>query len=101
VSSAEVYGKIHENMDTPLTGVPIAGIVGDQQAALVGNKCLRRGEAKNTYGTGSFVLFNTGEDIVRSKNGLLTTVAYQAGPDSKPVYALEGSIAVAGSAIKW
>ncbi|RSH89383.1 Glycerol kinase [Saitozyma podzolica] len=101
VSSAEVYGKIHENMDTPLTGVPIAGIVGDQQAALVGNKCLKRGEAKNTYGTGSFVLFNTGEDIVRSKNGLLTTVAYQAGPDSKPVYALEGSIAVAGSAIKW
>jgi glycerol kinase len=100
VSSAEVYGKIHESLGTPLTGVPIAGIVGDQQAALVGNKCLRRGEAKNTYGTGSFVLFNTGEDIVRSKNGLLTTVAYQVG-DSRPIYALEGSIAVAGSAIKW
>lgn len=101
VSSSEVYGKIAESADTPLTGVPIAGIVGDQQAALVGNKCLRRGEAKNTYGTGSFVLFNTGEELVRSTNGLITTVAYKAGPDQKPVYALEGSIAVAGSAIKW
>ncbi|KAL1412896.1 Glycerol kinase [Vanrija albida] len=101
VSSAEVYGEIAASMDTILTGVPIAGIAGDQQAALVGNKCFRRGEAKNTYGTGSFVLFNTGEDIVLSKNGLITTVGYQAGPNSKPVYALEGSIAVAGSAIKW
>lgn len=101
VSSSEIYGKIHEDIGTPLTGVPIAGIVGDQQAALVGNKCLKKGEAKNTYGTGSFVLFNTGEEIVRSNHGLITTVAYQAGPDAKPVYALEGSIAVAGSAIKW
>lgn len=101
VSSAEVYGTIHANLDTPLTGVPIAGIVGDQQAALVGNKCLRKGEAKTTYGTGAFVLFNTGEEVVRSENGLISTVAYQAGKDSKPVYALEGSIAVAGSAIKW
>lgn len=102
VSSAEVYGHIAANMDVAaLTDVPIAGIVGDQQAALVGNKCLQRGDAKNTYGTGSFVLFNTGEDIVKSENGLLTTVAYQAGPKAKPVYALEGSIAVAGSAIKW
>lgn len=97
-----MYGKIAENMDVAaLTGVPIAGIVGDQQAALVGNKCLKRGDAKNTYGTGSFVLFNTGEEIVKSENGLLTTVAYQPGPGAKPVYALEGSIAVAGSAIKW
>lgn len=101
VSSSEVYGKIHANIETPLTGVPIAGIIGDQQAALVGNKCLSRGEAKNTYGTGSFVLFNTGEELVRSENGLISTVAFQAGPDAKPVYALEGSIAVAGSAIKW
>jgi len=88
-------------METPLTGIPIAGIVGDQQAALVGNKCLRKGEAKNTYGTGSFVLFNTGEEVVRSENGLISTVAYQPGPGKKAVYALEGSIAVAGSAIKW
>jgi glycerol kinase len=101
VSSAEVYGHIHANLNLPLTGVPIAGIVGDQQAALVGNKCLLKGEAKNTYGTGSFVLFNTGNEAVRSKNGLLSTVAFQPGPDAKPVYALEGSIAVAGSAIKW
>lgn len=101
VPSAAVYGKIHESMETPLTGVPIAGIVGDQQAALVGNKCLQRGEAKNTYGTGAFVLFNTGDEIVHSENGLITTVAYQTGKDEKPVYALEGSIAVAGSAIKW
>ncbi|ORY28492.1 glycerol kinase [Naematelia encephala] len=101
VSCSELYGHIHKNMDSPLTGVPIAGIVGDQQAALVGNKCLRKGEAKNTYGTGAFVLFNTGEELVRSNYGLISTVAYQAGPGAKPVYALEGSIAVAGSAIKW
>ncbi|KAK4684182.1 glycerol kinase, partial [Tremellales sp. Uapishka_1] len=101
VSSAEKYGHVAESLGTQLSGVPIAGIVGDQQAALVGNKCLRKGEAKNTYGTGSFVLFNTGNEIVRSNEGLISTVAYQAGPASKPVYALEGSIAVAGSAIKW
>ncbi len=101
VSSAEVYGTISPHISSSLEGVPIAGIVGDQQAALVGNKCLKKGQAKNTYGTGSFVLFNTGEDVVRSNEGLISTVAYQAGPDAKAVYALEGSIAVAGSAIKW
>ncbi|OCF54895.1 glycerol kinase [Kwoniella mangroviensis CBS 10435] len=101
VSSSEIYGTISESIGTPLTSVPIAGIVGDQQAALVGNKCLRKGEAKCTYGTGAFVLFNTGEECVRSNYGLISTVAFQAGPDAKPVYALEGSIAVAGSAIKW
>ena len=101
VSSSEIYGHISANVNTPLTGVPIAGIVGDQQAALVGNKCLSKGEAKNTYGTGSFVLFNTGEELIRSKHGLISTVAFQPGRDKKPVYALEGSIAVAGSAIKW
>ncbi|BEI84020.1 hypothetical protein CcaverHIS002_0406240 [Cutaneotrichosporon cavernicola] len=102
VSSAEVYGKVAASMGIEaLIGVPIAGIVGDQQAALVGNKCLRRGDAKNTYGTGAFMLFNTGDEIVKSDNGLLTTVAYQPGPNAAPVYALEGSIAVAGSAIKW
>ncbi|TFK39928.1 glycerol kinase [Crucibulum laeve] len=98
VSTSQVYGKIAYG---PLAGVPIGGLVGDQQAALIGNKCLNQGEAKCTYGTGAFLLFCTGGDIVRSDHGLLSTVAYQAGPDAKPVYALEGSIAVAGSAIKW
>jgi glycerol kinase len=96
-SSSEVYGKIKI---TGLTGIPIAGDLGDQSAALVGQKCFRRGEAKNTYGTGCFMLFNTGTDPVISKSGLLTTVGYKFG-DKETVYALEGSIAVAGSAIKW
>ncbi|MDI3313486.1 MAG: glycerol kinase GlpK [Mycobacterium sp.] len=80
--------------------VPISGIVGDQHAAMVGQVCLAAGEAKNTYGTGNFLLLNTGEKIVRSRNGLLTTVCYQFG-GAKPVYALEGSIAVTGSAVQW
>lgn len=85
----------------PLGGeVPVTGILGDQQAAMVGQVCLAPGEAKNTYGTGNFLLLNTGEKIVRSDNGLLTTVCYQFG-DAKPVYALEGSIAVTGSAVQW
>jgi glycerol kinase len=82
------------------TSVPIAGVLGDQQAATVGQVCFEPGEAKNTYGTGNFLLLNTGEELVRSTNGLLTTVAYQLG-DAKPVYALEGSIAVTGSAVQW
>ncbi len=87
--------------DGPLGGeVPITGILGDQHAAMVGQVCLQPGEAKNTYGTGNFLLLNTGENIVRSRNGLLTTVCYQFG-DAKPVYALEGSIAVTGSAVQW
>ncbi|KAJ3553544.1 hypothetical protein NM688_g3551 [Phlebia brevispora] len=98
VSSSEIYGKIAYGS---LKGVPIAGLAGDQQAALVGNKCLAKGEAKCTYGTGAFLLFCTGEDIVESQHGLLTTVGYQNGPNSKPVYSLEGSIGVAGSAVKW
>ncbi|KAF8576472.1 glycerol kinase [Ramaria rubella] len=98
VSSSEVYGTITSGA---LKGVKIAGIVGDQQGALVGNKCFKEGEAKCTYGTGAFLLFTTGLEPVKSVNGLISTVAYQAGSDSKPVYALEGSIAVAGSAIKW
>jgi glycerol kinase len=80
--------------------VPISGILGDQQAATVGQVCFAPGEAKNTYGTGNFLLLNTGTEPVRSKNGLLTTVCYQFGSD-KPVYALEGSIAVTGSAVQW
>lgn len=85
----------------PLGGeVPITGVLGDQHAAMVGQVCLSAGEAKNTYGTGNFLLLNTGETPVRSTNGLLTTVCYQFG-NAKPVYALEGSIAVTGSAVQW
>jgi len=97
-SSSEVYGELSEG---PLKGIPIAGDLGDQQAAVVGQGCFKVGEAKSTYGTGCFMLYNTGETIINSTNGLLTTVAYQLGPKAKPVYALEGSVAVAGSAIKW
>ena len=97
VSSSEVYGSVSEGS---LTGVPIAGCLGDQQSALVGHKCFQIGDAKNTYGTGCFMLFNAGPKPVFSKNGLLSTVAYQFdGQD--PMYALEGSIAVAGSSIQW
>ncbi|KIJ20691.1 hypothetical protein PAXINDRAFT_165576 [Paxillus involutus ATCC 200175] len=98
VSSSEVYGYITTGS---LKGIPIGGLVGDQQGALVGNKCLKEGEAKCTYGTGAFLLFCTGKDIIKSEHGLLSTVAYQPGPNAAPVYALEGSIGVAGSAIKW
>ena len=97
-SSSEVYGKFKTG---PLDGIPIGGILGDQMAALVGNKCFQPGEAKNTYGTGAFLLYNTGTQVVSSDNGLLSTIAYKAGPNAPVHYALEGSIAVAGSAIKW
>jgi glycerol kinase len=98
-SYPESYGITRD--DGPVGGqVPLTGILGDQQAAMVGQVCLDAGEAKNTYGTGNFLLLNTGEKIVRSENGLLTTVCYQFG-DAKPVYALEGSIAVTGSAVQW
>jgi len=97
-SSSEEYGVVREK--GPLAGVPIAGILGDQQAATFGQACLEVGEAKNTYGTGNFVLLNTGTEKVLSRNGLLTTVCYQLGSDA-PVYALEGSIAVTGSLVQW
>jgi len=98
-SSPEPYGMTHP--DGPADGeVPVTASLGDQQAAMVGQVCLRPGEAKNTYGTGNFLLLNTGEKIVRSNNGLLTTLCYQFG-EAKPVYALEGSIAVTGSAVQW
>ncbi|AEV86513.1 glycerol kinase [Actinoplanes sp. SE50] len=85
----------------PLGGeVPITGDLGDQQAATVGQVCFAPGEAKNTYGTGNFMLLNTGTNLVRSEHGLLTTVCYKLG-DAAPVYALEGSIAVTGSAVQW
>ncbi|PRP79198.1 putative glycerol kinase 3-like [Planoprotostelium fungivorum] len=98
-SSAEVFGTVRAGH--VLEGVKIAGVLGDQQAALVGQSCLSPGDAKNTYGTGCFMLFNTGNKPVQSTCGLLTTVAYQFGPSSKPAYALEGSVAVAGVGLKW
>ncbi|KAJ3416292.1 hypothetical protein HDV05_002232 [Chytridiales sp. JEL 0842] len=97
-SSAEVYGYVK---DGPFKGVPISGCLGDQQAALVGQQCLHPGDVKNTYGTGCFMLFNTGNKPVFSKGGLLTTVGYQLGKGAEVVYALEGSVATAGSAVKW
>lgn len=98
VSSSEMYGAIN---DTDLKGIPITACLGDQQAALVGQQCLHRGQAKATYGTGCFLLYNTGTAIVTSSHGLLTTVGYQFGKDSHPVYALEGSVAIAGVALTW
>jgi glycerol kinase len=97
-SSSEVYG--HGREGGMLPGVPIAGILGDQQAATFGQACFEVGTAKNTYGTGNFMLLNTGTSPVPSKNGLLTTVCYKIG-DQAPVYALEGSIAVTGSLVQW
>ena len=98
-SDPNTYGTTLES--GPLNGeVKLTGDLGDQQAATVGQVCFALGEAKNTYGTGNFMLLNTGEELVRSKAGLLTTVCYQLG-DAKPVYALEGSIAVTGSAVQW
>jgi glycerol kinase len=96
-SSAERYGTA---VPDAIHGVPIAGILGDQQAALVGQACFRPGEAKNTYGTGCFMLMNTGETAVQSRFGLLTTVAYRIGT-SRPCYALEGSVAVTGALVQW
>jgi glycerol kinase len=93
-------GRVAGVVEGPLKGVPVAGILGDQQAALVGQRGLSPGDAKNTYGTGCFMLLNTGTDRVRSDHGLLTTVAYQAASEATR-YALEGSVAVAGSAVQW
>ncbi|OGO22699.1 MAG: glycerol kinase [Chloroflexi bacterium RBG_16_51_16] len=99
VSSAEVYG--HTKADGPFGGaVRISGDLGDQQAATVGQVCFEPGEAKNTYGTGCFMLLNTGEQIVPSKHGLLTTLCYRFGQEA-PVYALEGSIAITGALVQW
>ncbi|WP_344435827.1 FGGY-family carbohydrate kinase, partial [Actinomadura luteofluorescens] len=98
-SAPDAYGTTRAN--GPLGGeVPLTAALGDQQAATVGQVCFSPGEAKNTYGTGNFLLLNTGEELVRSKAGMLTTVCYKFG-DAAPVYALEGSIAVTGSAVQW
>jgi glycerol kinase len=115
-SSSEIYGYVGAGLapalvdettntqgrpqGSPLHGIPVAGDLGDQQAALFGQTCFKTGEAKNTYGTGCFMLLNTGEKPVQSKAGLLTTLGYKIG-NQKPVYALEGSIAIAGALIQW
>lgn len=95
-SSSEVYGRAAGQ----LGGVPVASALGDQQAAVFGQTCYSVGEAKNTYGTGSFLLLNTGERPVHSKSGLLTTMGYQLGGEA-PVYCLEGSIAITGALVQW
>jgi glycerol kinase len=97
--SSQVYGEA----DARLLGaaIPIAGAAGDQQAALFGQACYAPGQAKNTYGTGCFLLLNTGQQAVRSEQGLLTTVAWQLGEGQPATYALEGSVFIAGAAIQW
>jgi glycerol kinase len=96
-ASSDVYGKVASG---DLKGIPVAGDLGDQQAALFGQACYSVGEAKNTYGTGCFMLLNTGHNAVQSKNGLLTTLGYKIG-DQPAVYALEGSIAITGALVQW
>jgi glycerol kinase len=97
VSSSEIYGEATLEC---IAGVKIAGVLGDQQAALFGQTCFRPGEAKNTYGTGCFLLMNTGERAVTSTCGLLTTVGYKLG-GAPAVYALEGSVAITGALVQW
>ncbi|HLH08395.1 MAG TPA: glycerol kinase GlpK [Terriglobales bacterium] len=96
-SSSEVYGSAKPEL---IAGVPIGGILGDQQAALVGQACFTPGEAKNTYGTGCFLLMNTGQRLVQSKCGLITTVGYKFGQEEL-VYAIEGSVAITGALVQW
>jgi len=96
--SSQVCGTVRA--PGPLAGIPIGGVLGDQQAAMFGQACLRPGDAKSTYGTGNFVLLNTGSVPVVSRHGLLTTVGYRIG-DQPAAYALEGSVAVTGSLVQW
>jgi glycerol kinase len=96
-ASSEVYGEVKNG---GFTGVPIAGDLGDQQAATFGQACLSPGEAKNTYGTGNFLLLNTGTEAVQSESGMLTTVGYKIG-DNDAVYCLEGAIAITGALVQW
>jgi glycerol kinase len=99
-SSSEVFGKTCGLKFLP-DGIPISGIAGDQQAALFGQACFSEGDAKCTYGTGSFLLMNTGKTLVRSKSGMLTTVAWKLGDKKETVYALEGSAFICGAAVQW
>ncbi|MBT4035969.1 MAG: glycerol kinase GlpK [Candidatus Marinimicrobia bacterium] len=96
-NSADDYGVVSALSE--LNGVPIRGVAGDQQASLYGQQCFQKGETKNTYGTGCFIMMNTGSEAIKSEYGLITTLA--ADPDGKPCYALEGSIFIAGAAIQW
>ena len=96
--SSEVYGQTNIGGKGG-TRIPISGIAGDQQAALFGQLCVKEGMAKNTYGTGCFMLMNTGEKAVKSENGLLTTIA--CGPTGEVNYALEGAVFMAGASIQW
>lgn len=98
VSNSEIIGVIAKGW--PLAGIPIAGCLGDQHAAMLGQLC-QKGQAKSTYGTGAFILLNTGEEIIQSSHGLLSTLAYKLGPNAPTNYALEGSIAIAGAAVQW
>src|SRR5206468_6506877 len=95
--SSEVYGEVKTGA---FQGVPLAGDLGDQQAATFGQACYSVGEAKNTYGTGNFLLLNTGTEAVQSKSGLVTTVGYKIG-DKPAIYCLEGSIAITGAIVQW
>ncbi|XP_061923764.1 glycerol kinase-like isoform X1 [Entelurus aequoreus] len=97
-SSSEIYGMMKTSN---LEGVPISGCLGDQSAALVGQMCFQEGQTKNTYGTGCFMLRNTGHKPVLSEHGLLTTVAYKLGKEQPACYALEGSVAIAGAGVRW
>jgi len=97
-SNSEIYGDISSG---GLKGIPVAGAIGDQQAATLGQLCVEAGMAKNTYGTGCFMLLNTGTKMIPSNSGLLTTSLYQLGPEADAHYALEGSVAIAGQGVKW
>jgi glycerol kinase len=94
--SSTIFGRATGDLE----GVPVAGVLGDQQAALFGQACYSQGDAKNTYGTGCFMLLNTGQKPIPSRNGLLTTLAYKLG-DQPAVYCLEGSIAITGALVQW
>lgn len=98
ISNSEIVGNIA--IGWPTTGIPIAGCLGDQHAAMLGQAC-KKWEAKCTYGTGAFILLNTGDETVKSSHGLLSTVAFKLGPEAPTSYALEGSIAIAGAAVQW
>ncbi|POW21900.1 hypothetical protein PSHT_01913 [Puccinia striiformis] len=99
VSNSEPLGKVSSHPDIP--GLLVSGMIGDQQASLVGNQCFDVGESKNTYGTGCFMLYNAGTEPVYSTHGLITTPGYRLGPNGPTSYALEGAVAVAGSSIQW
>uniref|UniRef100_A0A914Q853 Glycerol kinase n=1 Tax=Panagrolaimus davidi TaxID=227884 RepID=A0A914Q853_9BILA len=98
MSSAEIYGYMDHG---PLKGVPISGCLGDQQAAMVGHNCLKIGDTKSTYGTGTFMLCNIGSKPIISKDGLLTTVGFQFGSNSPICYALEGSGSIGGNVVRF